>query len=101
MSDSPLRKLNCWEFMNCGREKGGLMVGLLGECPVSTTMKYDGLNNGRGAGRACWMVGASGCTGRLSLASGKPCLACRFYKRVLFEQEKETCFKYSNSTETA
>ncbi|MFQ6113174.1 MAG: two-CW domain-containing protein [bacterium] len=41
-----LRKLNCWEYKNCGREKGGVLAEVLGECPVSTAMKFDGLNDG-------------------------------------------------------
>ena len=99
MDVEPHRKLNCWEFMNCGREKGGLMVDHLGECPVCSSMKYDGLNDGRGAGRACWMVGSTGCTGHHNRLKGpRRCLECEFYKRVLFEQEKKTCFRFSVET---
>jgi len=47
------RKLNCWEFKNCGREKGGLMVNSIGECPVASAMQYDGMNSGVAAGRVC------------------------------------------------
>lgn len=91
-------KLNCWEYKNCGREKGGLMAPILGECPVSTYMKFDGLNEGVGAGRSCWMAPhAPDAENGHSLCCGaKKCYCCEFYKRVVFEQEDKTCFKYTS-----
>ncbi|MBU8933048.1 MAG: hypothetical protein KOO62_03480 [candidate division Zixibacteria bacterium] len=89
-------KLNCWQFMNCGCEKDGLLVDLKGECPVSTAMKYDGLNGGIGAGRACWMVPDSIC--RLNqTAGGRPCQchSCEFYQRVVYEEDKQVRFRFS------
>ncbi len=87
------QKLNCWQFKNCGREKGGLLADVLGECPVSTMMKYDGTHGGRGAGRICWMVPLSTCrkeSTRLGLS--QRCHACEFYRRVVYEEaEKATC----------
>lgn len=91
------RKLNCWEFRNCGREKGGLMVDILGECPAATSMKYDGHNDGVAAGRACWMVPRTGC--RLYGAGSRSvqCHNCDFYRRVVFEQAEGACFKFSSA----
>jgi hypothetical protein len=92
------RKLCCWQFKTCGREKGGLMTGILGECPVSSAFKFDGLNNGVGAGRACWMVPDSCC--QLDAANqGKsnPCYNCDFYQRVVFEEEDNIKFPYSKN----
>lgn len=86
------KKLNCWEFKNCGREPGGLMADVLGECPVGSAMKYDGLNEGVGAGRACWMVPNSVCNHK----RGASCYDCEFYKRVVFEQDEKIAFKYSS-----
>lgn len=88
MDEYSVRKLNCWEFMNCGREKGGLMVEKLGECPVSTAMNYDGVNSGIAGGRTCWTVlkthnrleGALKC-------SGASCQSCEFYRRVQHEEK--------------
>jgi len=81
------KKLNCWEYVNCGREKNGIMVPILGECKVISEMKYDGLNSGVGAGRACWMTLNKNCvmqkTKQISC-----CYDCQFYKRVLFEEEE-------------
>jgi hypothetical protein len=93
------RKLNCWEFRKCGREKGGLMADVLGECPVSTVMKYDGLNDGIGAGRACWIANDFRCrgvgNGPLRVIS---CQNCEFYKRVIFEQEENVSFRFTSET---
>jgi hypothetical protein len=92
------KKLNCWEYKNCGREKGGLMTPILGECPVPSFMKYDGLNGGLGAGRSCWMVPHSLCASRNASGTGSHrCYTCEFYKRVVFEQEENTCFKYTST----
>ena len=88
------KKLNCWEFRNCGREKNGLMAGVLGECPVPKAMRYDGLNGGQGAGRACWMICPA--VRQSSAPNGQravPCLQCGFYQRVLFEEEERTVCK--------
>jgi hypothetical protein len=87
-----MEKLNCWQFKNCGREKGGLLVELLGECPVPSALKYDGMNGGQGAGRACWLVD-SGCICGRSANHPLPsdCQSCEFYRRVLFEEEQGIC----------
>ncbi len=83
-----LKLLNCWEYKNCGREKNGLMVDKLGECPVSTSYKHDGLNNGQGAGRICWRIPKTACHthGRKIVNN---CYECEFYRRVAFEEEQD------------
>ena len=92
-----MTKLNCWEFKNCGREANGLLVGVLGECPASTAMKFDGLNGGKAAGRACWMVeNACGRDPRQPSGQRSQCCECDFYKRVLFEQDEATCFRFAS-----
>jgi hypothetical protein len=80
------RRLNCWEFKNCGRERGGLMVPVLGECPVSTARAFDGNNGGIAGGRSCWMVRESSRLMRLQVCSGNSCHACEFYRRVRHEE---------------
>jgi len=91
------QKLNCWEFKNCGREKNGLMVPILGECAVYSYMKFDGLNEGQAAGRACWMVPhAPVKTDAATPTCSRRCYSCEFYKRVVFEQEEAACFKYTS-----
>jgi len=92
-------KINCWQFKNCGREPGGVLADILGACPVASSMKFDGLNDGIGAGRACWMVPDSACRESGShLPRVDPCHACDFYKRVLFEQDEKTRFRFTSVT---
>lgn len=73
------------------------MAEILGVCAVCEYMKFDGLNGGVGAGRACWMVphAAAVAEGR-SVACARRCYTCEFYKRVVFEQEEDTRFKYTS-----
>jgi len=80
-------KLNCWQYKNCGRERGGLLADHLGVCPVSVCAKLDGLNDGRAAGRACWKVAGAAmrCT-RSASGLGKPCHQCTFFLRVQYEE---------------
>lgn len=73
------------------------MVPLLGECPVPKMMKFDGMNEGIGGGRACWMAGKSICSTK---ESGRPnlrnCHRCDFYRRVVFEQEDKSHFRFAS-----
>ncbi len=90
------QKLNCWQFRNCGREPGGLLAAEWGECPVPTAFKHDGINDGIAAGRACWMV-ADSCCRKKRAGHGKGCHACEFYRRVVFEQEQETHYRFASA----
>ncbi|MDF1544676.1 MAG: hypothetical protein P1R58_06190 [bacterium] len=92
------KKLNCWEYKNCGREAGGLMADALGECPVSRAMKFDGLNGGKAAGRACWMVPNSACRLNRGRQRIPACHNCEFYKRVVREEADQVSFKYHTQT---
>jgi hypothetical protein len=84
------RRLNCWEFRNCGREHGGLMVDVLGECPVANAMKFDGHNGGVAAGRACWIIPNSGCRSSMNnINSSRNCHECEFYRRVISEEKED------------
>ena len=58
-----LKKLNCWEFKQCGRQKGGENAGDLGVCPAATEEAADGLNCGKKGGRACWALAGTLCGG--------------------------------------
>ena len=92
-------KLNCWEYHNCGREEGGLMVETLGECPVSVTMSFDGTNGGNAAGRACWMVRGEGDRqARSKVCVGiAPCHTCEFYRRVVHEEKPAVKYQLSSA----
>ena len=90
-------KLNCWQFRNCGRGPGGLLVETLGLCPAATTMKFDGTNHGTAAGRYCWKIakgtpsesGLRGCTGL--------CRSCEFYTRVVVEEQESARGQFANT----
>lgn len=83
-------KLNCWEFMDCGREPGGFFEDELGVCPAATDQTFDGLNDGKNGGRSCWAVSGTLCLGRVQegFASKQcECERCDFYQLVILEQE--------------
>ncbi len=85
------RRLNCWEYHNCGREQGGLMVPMLGLCPAASSMKHDGLNGGVAAGRSCWLVPNAGCRATAQPdGSVRSCHECSFYRRVVTEEKDQT-----------
>ena len=75
--------------MNCGLEPDGIFSQIHGPCPVARAMKFDGVNGGKGAGRACWLV-----KDHLSAGQTMPCrnhrlacINCEFYRRVQNEEE--------------
>ncbi|HEX9861614.1 MAG TPA: hypothetical protein VGB23_10440 [Nitrospirota bacterium] len=83
-------KLNCWEFMKCGRNAGGPKAKELGECVATLETRLHGIHDGKNAGRACWILKNTLCGGdvqsNLAVKLGK-CLYCEFYKQV-GEEEK-------------
>ncbi len=82
-------KLNCWEFTNCGMEPDGIFAQIHGPCPVaSASMKYDGVNGGRGGGRICWeiMRNNAGSIRHECRFNRMPCRKCKFFMRVMAEE---------------
>jgi hypothetical protein len=82
MSD---QKLNCWEFMQCGREPGGARVEELGICPAGVAEDHDGRNGGVNGGRYCWSIGGSfGSGGTQCVFAQKlgDCSRCHFFREV-------------------
>jgi signal transduction histidine kinase len=85
----PLRKLNCWEELCCGREPGGPHEHELGPCPATTDTTCDGINDGRNAGRLCWAITGTLCGGEPdgAFAEKRPrCEHCSFFRRVKYEE---------------
>ena len=72
------------------------MADKLGVCPVPAAMKYDGQNDGIGAGRVCWVVPNSACQKNRLTRQINSCFECTFYKRVVFEEEENVLFKFSS-----
>jgi hypothetical protein len=57
-------KQNYWEAENCGREAGGVHAKEPGVCAASGEVKLDGMHHGKNAGRACWVVAGTFCSGK-------------------------------------
>jgi hypothetical protein len=80
------RKMNCWEFMKCGREPKGRRARELGPCPAATNTAINGLNGGINGGRMCWAI-----VGTYSLdedtrgyhkGNNYHCYDCDFHRKV-------------------
>ncbi len=87
-----MAKLNCWEFLKCGREGGGAKADQCGVCPAATETRANGVNGGMNGGRVCWAVTGTLCGGRVqgTFAQKLPvCLAeCEFLKTAMKEERK-------------
>lgn len=84
-----MKKRNCWEAKNCGRQAGGPNVREMGTCPVSVERKLHGVHDGDCAGRACWVVAGSFCGGREQGTFAQKfhnCEKCDFYQQVREEE---------------
>lgn len=85
-----MAKLNCWEYKKCGREPGGHKVDELGVCPAATFADYHGVHDGTRAGRACWAVPASLCSGEkqgVFCQKLNSCQRCDFFNLVKKEED--------------
>ena len=84
-----MKRRNCWEFKKCGREPGGDKAHELGVCPASLSSMLDGVHHGKNAGRTCWVVAGTMCSGEVkgSFAQKyKDCALCDFYEAVKDEE---------------
>ncbi len=82
-------RLNCWEFMKCGREPGGAQIAHLGVCPAAADISFDGIHLGKNAGRICWAVAGTFCGGKVqgSFAEKRAsCISCDFFQKVQGEE---------------
>ncbi|MFW9808395.1 MAG: two-CW domain-containing protein [Candidatus Thorarchaeota archaeon] len=89
-SDS-MARVNCWEFMQCGREPNGPKAAELGVCPASTDISTNGLNRGKNGGRICWAIAGTLCGGKIQAEFALKfanCITCAFYNKVLNEESK-------------
>lgn len=53
------RRVNCWEFLKCGREPGGIHAAEKGVCPAAMDGGVNGINGGKNGGRCCWTICAT------------------------------------------
>ena len=82
-------KLNCWEYMKCGRGPDASASGVISPCPVALESRLDGIHEGTNAGRTCWVVGGTFCNGEVAGTFAKKalsCYECDFYRSVHEEE---------------
>ncbi|MDA8098266.1 MAG: hypothetical protein M0042_01420 [Nitrospiraceae bacterium] len=82
-------KVNCWEFKQCGREKGGARAEELGVCRAAMEVRMNGVHGGKLGGRACWIVAGTLCGGKEQGTFAQKyhnCEQCDFYRTVKTEE---------------
>jgi tRNA A-37 threonylcarbamoyl transferase component Bud32 len=83
------KKLNCWDYFNCGRELSGDNACEFGVCPAARDQSFDGINSGKNGGRICWAVTGTFCDGKKQgsyIEKRSTCIECDFYKSVRNEE---------------
>ncbi|VEN72967.1 hypothetical protein EPICR_100009 [Candidatus Desulfarcum epimagneticum] len=88
MEDS---KINCWEYLKCGREPGGAKADELGVCKAAVDESFDGINGGVCGGRVCWAVAGTLCGGQTQgtfAQKRKTCVKCDFFKQIHKDEER-------------
>ncbi len=84
------KRPNCWEYMKCGREPGGIKSDEFGICPAAADISFDGINSGTSGGRICWAIAGTFCEDKVQgtfAEKRNSCMSCSFYKTVQ-EEEK-------------
>jgi len=84
-----LTKINCWEFMKCGRQLGGEKTKELGTCPAAVENETDGIYGGKNGGRCCYIIEGTLCEGKVQGNFAEKvhnCLQCVFFKFVCNEE---------------
>jgi hypothetical protein len=87
-----MKKLNCWEFNNCGNKRNDDLFVEEGICPASTELCTNGVNDGQNGGRACWAIAGTFCGSKVKGVNAckiSNCMDCEFYKHVQKEEGKE------------
>ena len=87
-----MHRINCWEYMRCGRNPGGAMVADLGLCPASTESRLMGINHGENGGRACWALTGTLCGNKIQGTFASKlgnCRQCEFFQRVRREEANQ------------
>lgn len=84
-----MRKKNCWEIKQCGREKGGKNVDQFGVCKAVIDSNFDGINHGKNGGRCCWAIAGTLCGGEVQgtfAEKRSTCLSCDVFKVIKDEE---------------
>ena len=100
-------KLNCWEYLNCGRQPGGVNVAELGSCKAATETDMHGINSGINGGRACWAIEKTDCGGKLQGSYAqklRTCIQSDFFalmrneENIHFQNSKQILMKSKKVT---
>jgi hypothetical protein len=91
-ADDEMTKLNCWQFMGCGKQmiKGPSPCSNTCSCPASIETSFDGVHGGKNAGRVCWFVLQTQCYGSVQKTyeqKYQTCPGCDFYRSVVDEED--------------
>jgi len=84
-----MTKLNCWEFMKCGKGCGGDNADGSGVCRVADRTSADGLNEGKNGGRICWVISGdygNDKAGDPEIQQISKCISCEFRRKVTMEE---------------
>lgn len=88
-------KVNCWEFMRCGRQPGGKNVPDQGVCPAPLETSGNGINGGINGGRCCWAIAGTLCYGDVHgnyAMKIQDCMDCNFFWAVADEENEFTAY---------
>jgi hypothetical protein len=84
-----MSKMNCWEFMKCGKHVENGKTDRSDVCPVAIEKTANGLNGGVNGGRICWIVADMCCRRWMPCQDNKrndPCFSCEFRFKVMAEE---------------
>ncbi len=86
-------KLNCWDYVRCGRQPDGENAERFGVCPAAIEKRWDGVHHGTKGGRVCWQIPETRCQEFLKemfpetfAVKYQDCRMCSFYDHVRFEE---------------
>lgn len=82
-------KINCWDFVQCGKGFMEEKAAENGRCPASNDISADGSNGGKNGGRICWAIAGTFCEKELKGMYAKKIISCRscsFFKTVNREE---------------
>jgi hypothetical protein len=82
-------KLNCWEFLQCGREPGGANASEFGVCSAAADTSLNGINGGVNGGRICWACAGTLCGSEVHGTFAQKqhdCQACNFFMQAQVEE---------------
>ena len=88
-SQNIMNKINCWDYMKCGKGPGGEKTDKCATCPVASETLANGLNGGLNGGRICWIIAENNCIEDLkcsNLHHKSSCYSCEFRYKVTMEE---------------